>query len=123
MVILRGFLSSLLDMPKEEITDVQIRNPVDLRKVKGKEVILDVKVEVNHEAFIDIELQMYYDRDWKKRSILYLSRTSIFTLQRKKTAYPEGTGGRECSWRKAGKRCVMLRQATNHYRRRRNQWR
>ena len=75
MVILRGFLSSLLDMPKEEITDVQIRNPVDLRKVKGKEVILDVKVEVNHEAFIDIEFQMYYDRDWKKRSILYLSRT------------------------------------------------
>ncbi len=39
-----------------------------------KEIILDVKVSLNNNEIIDIELQMYVNDEWKLRTLLYLCR-------------------------------------------------
>ena len=75
MVSLRGLLSSLLQIPAEEITSVEIKNPIDIETAMSKELILDIKAELNHCKTINIELQTYYDSHYRDRALLYLCRS------------------------------------------------
>ncbi len=52
-----------------------LTNPIDYSAYANKEIILDVKVELNNEELLDIELQMYQQSIWEKRSLLYLCRS------------------------------------------------
>lgn len=69
------FISAVLDIPPEEIRSVQLENPfLSKRSRKEKLGILDVRVLLNNESKIDIELQIRCINCWDKRSLFYLTK-------------------------------------------------
>ena len=83
-VALKGLICSMMSLAPSDVTSVQVLNVINYGEYVDKEIILDIKVELNHEKFIDIEIQVYLDANWEKRSLLYLCRT-----------YNEGIGSGE----------------------------
>ncbi len=70
---LKGLVSSLKGIPIGNIVDVVVENPITLND-DSKTTIMDLLVTLNTNEIINIELQMYNDSFWLKRSLLYLSR-------------------------------------------------
>ncbi len=73
-IALKGLICSLKGWKYEDIKSIKILNPIDYGNCIGKTLVLDVKVELNNQEIIDIELQLYSDKKWEKRSVLYLCR-------------------------------------------------
>ncbi len=71
---LKGLVCALKGLDPKTVKEVTLTNPVDYSKYATKEVILDVKVSLNNNEIIDIELQMYVKGSWKLRTLLYLCR-------------------------------------------------
>ena len=72
---LKGLLAALLYIDLDEITNIEVLNPIELSDViSGKDCILDVKLELNHHKIINIEIQSVYQDFWPERSITYLCR-------------------------------------------------
>lgn len=72
---LKGLLSALLRIPPEQIRSVVITNPIVVGEAcPDKEFRLDVRVELNGNAVINIEMQVANLHDWPERSISYLCR-------------------------------------------------
>ncbi len=71
---LKGLVCSLKGLDPDTVKDVVLTNPIDYSMYATKEIILDVKVQLNNKEIIDIELQMYAKSSWKLRSLLYLCR-------------------------------------------------
>ncbi len=72
---LKGLVCALKGFDPKDVRDVTLMNPIDYSMYTAKEIILDVKVELNNSELMDIELQMYKDMNWEERSLLYLCRT------------------------------------------------
>ena len=81
---LKGLICSMMSLKPSEVVSVQVLNTVNYGEYVDKVIILDIKVELNGSEFIDIEIQVYLDEFWEKRSLLYLCRT-----------YNEGIGSGE----------------------------
>ena len=74
--VLRNLLATLLEIDEVEIESCHIENPIELGKeIEGKECILDVKLTLNNDKVINIELQVYKQTYWINRSLLYWART------------------------------------------------
>ena len=72
---LRGLLCAMLSMKSEEITDIVVTNPIqEGDTVDDKNVILDIKVEVNKSQIINLEMQVENLGNWPERSLTYLCR-------------------------------------------------
>lgn len=72
---LKGLISALLHIPLEQICSVEITNPIVIGEIcSDKEFRLDVRVELNGNAIINIEMQVANLHDWPERSISYLCR-------------------------------------------------
>ena len=70
-----SLLSSLLSVSVEEITDVTILNPIDYYTcVDAKNIILDIKLEMNHTSITDIEMQVSKENYWANRTLFYSGR-------------------------------------------------
>ena len=70
-----GLLVALLDIPVEEIVELEFLDPFQQGEWEAdKEGILDVKVHLNGDRKINIELQVRQQGYWKERSLFYLSR-------------------------------------------------
>lgn len=68
----KGFLSAVLNIPLKEIKETILLNTFLRKRTKeDKFGILDVRVLLNNEAEINIEIQVYYFKDWEKRSLFY----------------------------------------------------
>ena len=52
---------------------IVVENPIDLNNY-GKETIMDLKLTLSNNEIMNIELQVYADKYWIMRSILYLCR-------------------------------------------------
>ena len=73
---LTGLCASLLHLEPEEITSVEVLNPIEFGKaVTDKEFILDLKVCLNDNRIINFEIQVEDEGDWPERSLSYLCRT------------------------------------------------
>ena len=73
--VLRNLLATLLEIDEAEIESCHIENPIELGKeIEGKECILDVKLTLNNDKVINIELQVYKQTHWISRSLLYWAR-------------------------------------------------
>ncbi len=73
---LTGLCASLLHLEPEEITSVEVLNPIELGKtVADKDFILDLKVCLNDNRIINFEMQVEDEGDWQERSLSYLCRT------------------------------------------------
>ena len=74
--VLRNLLATLLEIDEAEIESCHIENLIELGKeIEGKECILDVKLTLNNDKVINIELQVYKQTYWINRSLLYWART------------------------------------------------
>ena len=75
-----GFLSAMLDLKPKDIKETRILNTF-LRKVHeaDKQGILDVRILLNNDTEIDVEIQLSELKIWADRSLFYISK--MFTEQ------------------------------------------
>ena len=74
--VLKALIAALLHLEKENIHDVVITNPIELgAAISDKDFILDIRVNLNHEQLIDLEMQMSNEYNWPERSISYAARS------------------------------------------------
>ena len=85
---LRGLLSALLYIPEEEILSCVICNPIILGDaIDEKTCILDIRVLLNGNRQINLEMQMGSVENWTDRSVFYLCR--MFTDMKKGLDYTQ----------------------------------
>ena len=73
---LKGLVCSLLHMNPKKIHSVVITNPIELgKKIDQKKFILDVRVVLDNQLSLNIELQVVNQGNWPERSIVYLCRS------------------------------------------------
>lgn len=73
---LRGLLCALLGMEAEKIKTVRVMNPIEIgKKIEDKLMMLDLKLEMNDNCIMDIEMQILDKENWPVRSLAYLSRS------------------------------------------------
>ena len=74
--VLKGLISSMMHVPLSDIKSVEIVNPIELGKhIDDKDFILDVKVMLNDNSIINLEMQVTNYSNWTNRSLCYLCRT------------------------------------------------
>lgn len=79
---LKGFLYALLSLPEGSIRSVEILNPIQLGEtINDKTCVLDIKIRLNHDQIINIEMQVHDLGNWPERSLTYLCR-SFDSLQK-----------------------------------------
>ena len=70
--IVKGFLMALLDLKEYEIKKIEITDSFTLgENNEEKEGILDIKLILNQNRKINIEMQNTYQDDWTERSLFY----------------------------------------------------
>ena len=73
--VLRGLISSLLHMQPDHIQSIHVENPIDIGdSVDDKKLILDIRVTLNNQMIINLEMQVTNRHNWTDRSLLYLCR-------------------------------------------------
>ena len=71
-LILKHFLSDVLDIPVEEIKSVQLKNTFLWKRHRDrKQGILDVLLELNNDTKVNIELQIKVIKHWDRRELFY----------------------------------------------------
>ena len=74
--VLKHLICALLSMQVDEVKDLTIQNPIELGKeIDSKTCILDIKILLNNNQIINIEMQVAKQDYWKERSLTYLCRT------------------------------------------------
>ena len=74
--VLRGLIGSLLHLKPEEIHTVNIENPIELgTAINNKNFILDIRVSLNNNTVINLEMQVGNQGNWPDRSLSYLCRS------------------------------------------------
>ncbi len=72
---LRHLLSALLEIAFEEIVSCEIKNPIILGEtIDEKTCILDIRLLLNRNRLINIEMQTSHLEHWDNRALFYLSR-------------------------------------------------
>ena len=73
--ILRSFLSAVLRVEEDTISDIEVSNPINRgSSIDDKTLVLDIKVIVNHSLLINIEMQVVNYHNWRDRSVVYVCR-------------------------------------------------
>lgn len=74
--VLKALIASLLHMNLSDIKSVKIENEIVLgEQTKDKEFILDIRIMMNNNTIINLEMQVINYHNWPERSMSYLSRT------------------------------------------------
>lgn len=68
-----GLVCSLKGIDSSMVESIEVTNPIDLNS-EVKETVMDLKLTLNSKEILNIELQMYSDKYWIPRSLLYLCR-------------------------------------------------
>ena len=85
---LKGLLSALLYIPEEEILSCKICNPIILGDaIDEKTCILDIRVLLNGNKQINLEMQMGSVENWTDRSVFYLCK--MYTDMKKGLDYTQ----------------------------------
>ena len=70
---LKGLVCALKGISPSEVMKIHVENPIELNNL-GKATIMDIKLTLNNNEIMNIELQMYSESEWIPRSVLYLCR-------------------------------------------------
>ncbi|MDC7289026.1 Rpn family recombination-promoting nuclease/putative transposase [Blautia schinkii] len=69
---LKGLLSAVLGMPQQEIVSCEITNPIILGEaIDDKTCVLDIRLVLNYDKKINLEMQIGNILNWPKRSLYY----------------------------------------------------
>ncbi len=72
---LRGLLSSVLNIPEEEILDVEIQNPMQYTDAfVSKLTIMDLRLHLNNDKYVNVEMQVRRFDYWTNRTLTYSCR-------------------------------------------------
>lgn len=72
----KGLIAAILHMNPNNIQSVIISNPITPgSKLEDKEFVLDLKVLLNNNHLINLEMQMTDQHNWQDRSLSYLCRS------------------------------------------------
>ncbi len=84
--VLKALLASLLKMKVGDIRSAEVTNPILLgESISEKTYIMDVRVVLNDEVVINLEMQVIRESGWEDRSVLYTCR--IFDRLNRGSAY------------------------------------
>ena len=73
--VLKGLIASLLHMNEADISSVRIENEAVLGEdISEKEFILDIRIRMNDDTIINLEMQVIDLHNWVERSMSYLCR-------------------------------------------------
>lgn len=73
---LRGLICSLLNLEDCDIHSIEVKNPIEFGKtVFSKGFILDLKLLLNNNTSINVEMQVLKSKNWTERSLSYLCRS------------------------------------------------
>ena len=73
--VLKALVCALLHLKAEEISDIELKNPIILGEhAEEKDIILDVNVCLNDEKMLDLEMQVADEKNWTERSLYYACR-------------------------------------------------
>lgn len=89
--VLKGLICSLLHLDVMQVKSIIIKNPIDLAgNVSGKEFILDIKIMLNNDMLINLEMQVANQYNWPERSLSYLCRSydQLYRGQKYEEALP-----------------------------------
>jgi len=74
--VLKHLICAITDMDPDTVTNLDICNPIELgTEINNKTCILDIKVLLNNNQYVNIEMQIVKQSYWKERSLTYLCRT------------------------------------------------
>ena len=73
---LKGLICSLLHLSVNDITSVEITNPIELGEyINEKTYFLDVRLLLNNKTIINLQMQVINEHNWPERSLTYLRRS------------------------------------------------
>ena len=73
---LKGIVCSITGFNPKQIKSVEIMNPIELGKsIEAKDIILDIRVLLNDNTVINLEMQVINLGNWPERSLGYLCRS------------------------------------------------
>ena len=72
---LKALVCAVKGLDPDDVDDVILLNTIDYSEYSDKEIILDTRILLKDSTIMNIELQMYSQTFWKKRSVLYLCRS------------------------------------------------
>jgi predicted transposase/invertase (TIGR01784 family) len=73
--VLKALVCAYLDLAPDEVANIRVTNTISLAdEPQKKEMILDIKAEMNDDTIINLEMQVINNHDWPERSISYLCR-------------------------------------------------
>jgi predicted transposase/invertase (TIGR01784 family) len=73
--VLKAIVCAYLDLAPDEVHSIYVINTISLADdPQKKEMILDIKAEMNDNTIINLELQVVNNHDWPERSVSYLCR-------------------------------------------------
>ena len=74
--VLKALVSALLHLDKDSVKEVTITNPIELgAAISDKDFILDIRINLDGEKLIDLEMQVTNQYNWPERSISYAARS------------------------------------------------
>ena len=73
--VLTALICALLHLDESAVKSVVVQNPIiPGEKIDDKNVVLDIKLLLNNNVIIDIEMQVEDEKDWVERASYYLCR-------------------------------------------------
>ena len=73
--VLKNLICSLLHLQLKDIISIEITNPIlPGDSYDDKEFILDIEINLNNSALINLEMQVINEQNWPERSLSYLCR-------------------------------------------------
>lgn len=74
--VLKGLICSIIGMDDEDVESVEILNPIELGNgIEAKDFILDIRVLLNSQDTINLEMQVLNLGNWTERSLAYMCRS------------------------------------------------
>lgn len=74
--VLKALICALLHLMIDEVLSVTIENPIELEKsIDSKYFVLDIRVLLNNNTVINLEMQVMDYANWPERSLSYLCRS------------------------------------------------
>ena len=75
-LVLRSLLESFLPLPKgRKIKSVKTIDPfMESQDEEGKQAVLDLRVQLDNKEWVNVEMQLFHQRGFKKRILYYLTR-------------------------------------------------
>ena len=87
---LRSLVSVLMNIPESEIVDIDVLNPMQFSDAyDAKQTVLDLRVHLNNDTYLNIEVQIRRFQEWTNRTVVYTCRQITEQSNREGFAYKD----------------------------------